>query len=68
MSAKIMSISDLLVGSMYRSKTLEGVILTAEPHPKGVWYGKEIDSYLVEVKPLGKLQTTYRTLGIKVGN
>jgi hypothetical protein len=68
MSANIYTISDLLVGRLYRSATLEGTILTAEEHPKAVWYGKGIESYLIEVKPFGKLQTTYRTLGVRVSD
>ena len=64
MSANILTVSDLLTGQVYRSKTLEGTILNAQPHPKDVWYGRDVQSYLVEVKPFGKLQTTYRTMAI----
>jgi hypothetical protein len=64
MPANILTVSDLLTGQVYRSKTLEGTILNAQPHPKDVWYGRDVQSYLVEVKPFGKLQTTYRTMAI----
>lgn len=65
MSANVYTIESLLVGTTYRSKTLTGEIVSAEIHPKAVWY-QGCESYLVEVrKPNGGY--TYRTLAVKVG-
>lgn len=75
MSANVYSITDLLIGKNYRSKSIEGEIISAEIHPKAVWYDG-CDSYLVEVRPnysttsgLSKWygKTEYRTLAVKVG-
>jgi len=38
MSANVYTIESLLVGKTYRSNSLTGEIISAEPHPKGVWY------------------------------
>jgi hypothetical protein len=65
MSANVYTIESLLVGTTYRSNTLTGEIVSAEIHPKAVWY-QGCESYLVEVrKPTGGY--TYRTLAVKVG-
>ena len=64
MSANVYTIENLLVGKSYRSKTIEGEIISAEKHPHGVWY-QDCESYLVEIrKPLGGY--TYRTIAVKV--
>jgi hypothetical protein len=66
MSANVYTIESLLVGKQYISNTLRGEIISAEPHPKAVWYDG-CETYLVEVrKPYGGY--TYRTLAVKVGN
>jgi hypothetical protein len=64
MSANVYSIQSLLVGKEYRSKTLTGEIVSAEPHPHAVWY-EGAESYLVEVKPERGFTNTYRTVAIK---
>jgi hypothetical protein len=65
MSANLYSVQSLLVGKTYRSNTLTGEIVSAEPHPKAVWY-EGAEAYLVEVrKPMGGY--TYRTVAVKVG-
>jgi hypothetical protein len=65
MSANLYSVQSLLVGKTYRSNTLTGEIVSAEPHPKSVWY-EGAEAYLVEVrKPMGGY--TYRTVAVKVG-
>jgi len=66
MSANVYTIESLLVGKNYRSKTLTGEIISAEPHPKAVWY-EGCDSYLVEVQPKNSFRTTFRTVAVKVG-
>jgi hypothetical protein len=68
MSANVYSVQTLLVGKEYRSDTLRGEIISAEPHPKAVWYDG-CESYLVEVKSyeLGIPQYSFRTVAVKVG-
>lgn len=54
------------MGKIYRSKTIEGEIVSAEKHPQGVWY-ENCESYLVEIrKPQGGY--TFRTLAVKVND
>jgi hypothetical protein len=66
MSANVYSVQNLLVGKQYFSKSLEGIIVNAEPHPSAVWY-EGCDSYLVEVQPSNRISTTFRTVAVKVG-
>ena len=66
MSANVYTIESLLVGKMYRSATLTGEIISAEIHPKTVWY-QGCESYLVEVRnPNGGY--SHRTVAVKVGD
>ena len=68
MSANVYTIEHLLVGTQYRSRTLTGEIISAEIHPKAVWY-EGCESYLVEVKSyeLGIPNYSFRTIAVKVG-
>jgi hypothetical protein len=66
MSANLYSVQTLLVGKEYHSDTLTGKIVSAEPHPKAVWY-ENAEAYLVEVKPDRGFSTVYRTVAVKVG-
>jgi len=54
------------VGTEYRSRTLTGKIVHAEPHPKAVWYDGA-EAYLVEVRPEYGIRNQYRTVAVKVG-
>ena len=66
MSANVYTIENLLVGKSYRSKTIEGEIISAEKHPHAVWY-QDCESYLVEIrKPMGGY--TFRTIAVKVND
>jgi hypothetical protein len=67
MSANVYTIENLLIGKEYRSNTLRGEIISAEKHPKAVWY-QGAEAYLVEVKSyeLGIPQYSFRTLAVKV--
>ena len=67
MSANVYRIEDLLVGKQYRSRSVEGEIISAEIHPKAVWY-EGCDSYLVEVGDSFRGQTVCRTVAVKVEN
>jgi len=65
MSANVYTIENLLVGTQYYSRTLEGEIISAEKHPEPVWY-EGAEAYLVEIrKPMGGY--TYRTIAVKTG-
>ena len=65
MSANVYTIESLLVGTEYRSSTLTGEIISAEIHPKGIYY-QGAEAYLVEIrKPYGGY--TYRTIAVKAG-
>jgi hypothetical protein len=70
MSANVYSIESLLIGKQYRSNSLIGEIISAEPHPKAVWY-EGCDTYLVEVAPNSGSnkwgRKTFRTVAVKVG-
>jgi hypothetical protein len=64
MSANVYSVQSLLVGTNYASRTLQGEIVSAEPHPKAVWY-EGCETYLVEVQPNSGYKTTYRTVAVR---
>jgi hypothetical protein len=68
MSANIYSVQSLLVGTNYNSRTLQGEIVSAEPHPKAIWY-EGCDTYLVEVEPNSGYNNwgkrTYRTVAVR---
>ena len=70
MSANVYSIRDLLVGTNYTSRTLQGEIVSAEEHPHAVWY-EGCETYLVEVAPNSGYNNfgrrTFRTVAVKVG-
>jgi hypothetical protein len=70
MSANTYTITDLLIGKNYRSKTLQGEIVSAEKHPQPIWY-EGCEAYLVEITPDSGYNNwgrkTYRTIAVKVG-
>ena len=69
MTANVYSIESLLVGTRYVSRTMRGEIISAEKHPKAVWY-EGCETYLVEVAPQSGSNNwgrkTYRTVAVKV--
>jgi hypothetical protein len=71
MSANVYTIENLLVGKNYYSRTLQGEIVSAEKHPKGIWY-EGCETYLVEVAPNSGYNNfgrrTYRTIAVKTEN
>jgi uncharacterized protein YxjI len=71
MTANVYTIENLLVGKNYYSRTLQGEIVSAEIHPKAVWY-QGCETYLVEVAPNSGSNTwgrrTYRTVAVKTEN
>ena len=64
MSANVYTIKDLLVGTNYYSRTLQGEIVSAEEHPHAVWY-EDCESYLVEIRPEIGYKNAYRTIAVK---
>ena len=66
MSANIYTIESLLVGKTYRSKTLTGEIISAEKHPKAVWY-QNAEAYLVEIKSPNSFRNHFRTIAVSAG-
>jgi hypothetical protein len=71
MSANIYTISNLLVGKTYISKTMRGEIISAEPHPQPIWYDG-CETYLVEIAPYSGSNTwgrkTFRTVAVRKEN
>ena len=67
MSANVYTIESLLVGTNYYSHTLQGEIISAEKHPKGIWYGENTEAYLVEIYSAHTLRNKFRTIAVKVG-
>ena len=67
MSANVYRIEELLVGKQYRSRSVEGEIVSAEIHPKAVWY-QGCESYLVEVRDSLTGERVCRTVAVKVEN
>jgi hypothetical protein len=65
MSANVYTISDLLVGNRYVSRSVRGEIIGAEEHPHAVFY-EGCETYLVEIKPQYGSKTTYRTVAVKL--
>ncbi len=59
--ANLYTIEDLLIGKTYRSKSVEGEIISAEK--SDVWYDNA-ESYLVEIRS-GSGKYTYRTIAVK---
>jgi hypothetical protein len=63
--ANLYKIEDLLIGKIYRSKSLTGEIVSAEKDNRSVWYGDNTESYLVEVNSI--YRNKWRTVAVKVG-
>ena len=64
MSANLYNIESLLIGKTYRSRSVEGEIISAEKHPKAVWY-QDAEAYLVEIRKKGG-GYTYRSVAVSV--
>jgi hypothetical protein len=67
MSANLYSIESLLIGKAYRSRSLEGIIQSAEKHPSAVWY-ENAEAYLVRVRPTHGLSDKYRTIAVRIND
>jgi hypothetical protein len=67
MSANLYTIEDLLIGKIYRSKSVTGEIVSATKHPEAVWYDGA-EAYRVEVRDSLKGNYTYRSVAVKVSD
>jgi hypothetical protein len=63
MSANLYSVEDLLIGKSYRSRSLEGIIQSAEKHDA---YYDNAEAYLVRVRPTHGLSDKYRIVAVSV--
>jgi hypothetical protein len=64
--ANLYTIEDLLVGKFYRSRSVEGEIISAEKDTRAVWYGENTEPFIVRIRK-GVGDYTYRTLAVSVG-
>ena len=65
MSANLYNIESLLIGKTYRSRSVEGEIISAEKDNRAVWYGSNCEPYLVRIRK-GVGDYTYRTIAVQV--
>ena len=59
--ANLYTIEDLLIGKTYRSKSLEGKIVSAEKH--SAWFGRNAEGYLVEIDT-GMIKNEFRVVAV----
>jgi hypothetical protein len=62
MSANLYNVETLLVGKIYRSRSVEGEIVSAEKHPQAVWYDGA-EAYRVEIRKTNG-GYTYRSVAV----
>ena len=62
MSANVYTVESLLVGKMYRSRSVEGEIISAEIHPQAIWY-EGAEAYRVQIRKTNG-GYTYRSLAV----
>jgi hypothetical protein len=65
--ANLYTIEDLLIGKTYRSKSIEGEIISAQKSTQPLWYGENTEAYLVEVVNPMSFRNSFRTIAVKVG-
>ena len=68
MATKLYTIENLLVGQNYRSRNrnFEGVVTHAEKR-EGIWYGENLDAYVVEVKSTRGIKNFWATVTVRTG-
>lgn len=71
MTANVYTVQSLLVGKEYISRTMRGEIISAEAHPKPIWYDG-CETYLVEIAPNSGFNNwgrkTFRTVAVRKEN
>lgn len=65
--AKLYSIENLLIGKRYDSASINGVIVSATETDK-VYFGNNLNSYLVEIREDGSFINTFRYVAVKNGD
>ena len=65
--SNLYTIEDLLIGKIYKSRTLVGEIVSAEETHK-VCYGAEANAYLVRVRELDLPNYHYRYVSVSNGD
>ena len=66
MSANVYNVESLLIGKMYRSRSITGEIIDAEK-TNDVWYAN-CDTYRVQVRNSDSFKDTYRYVAVKVSD
>lgn len=66
MSANVYTIEAMLENMVYRSKSITGLIVHAEKDDRAVWYGEDLEPYLVQIRPENGGKYVWRTLAVKV--
>lgn len=64
--ANLYTIETLLEGKAYRSRSVEGIIQSAEKRDNVYYDGAE--AYLVRVRPSNSLDDVYRTIAVRTEN
>ena len=67
MSANLYSVESLLVGKPYRSRSITGIIQSAEKREDSVWYDNAT-AYVVRVRPSAlspMIRDVYRTIAVR---
>jgi hypothetical protein len=69
MSAKVITVPALLVGTHYRSRSRhdEGTILHAEKR-EGIWYGEGYEVYAIQVSSTRNIANFWATIAVKVSD
>ena len=71
MTANVYTVQSLLIGKEYISRTMRGEIISAEAHPKPIWYDG-CETYLVEIAPNSGFNNwgrkTFRTVAVRKEN
>lgn len=67
MSAKMITVPALLVGTQYRSRSRnnEGTIVYATKRD-ALWYGEDIEAYAIEVRPTHGIKNFWATIAVNV--
>ena len=65
--ANLYTLESLLIGKTYNSKTLRGLIVHAEKDNRGLYFGENTETYLVQVDSPYSTRNLWRTIAVKVG-
>jgi len=68
MSANIYTIENLLIGKSYNSNSINGKIIDAKKDDRAIWYGENLEPYLVEIQSPKSIHSFWRTIAVKVSD